>query len=66
MYQQLQKWGYKMKNISYWEQFVNSGKVEDYLIFKEATGNKEEQSGDYPYAGIYRVNGNDYKDSAYR
>ena len=55
-----------MKNISYWEQFVNSGKVEDYLIFKEATGNKEEQSGDYPYAGIYRVNGNDYKDSAYR
>lgn len=55
-----------MKNISYWEQFVNSGKVEDYLIFKEDTGNKKEQSGDYSYAGIYRDNGNDYKDSAYR
>ncbi len=55
-----------MKETNYWEKFVNSGKVEDYLTFKEAMVNKEEQSGDYPYAELYRSNGNDYKDSAYR
>lgn len=64
-----------MKELSYWEQFLKSGTIEDYLKFKRENGNKalknayaevnayEEKN---PYAGVCNSNRDDNKDSAYR
>ncbi len=57
---------------SYWQQFVGSGKIEDYLTYSRA---KEEQNinckqegkeGEKPYAGSNYGNRNDLKSDAYR
>ena len=55
-----------MKEISYWNQFVSSGKIEDYLKFKEQTRNESSSKGEAVSAGFYHRNGNDYQGSAYR
>lgn len=57
-----------MKEINYWEQFMATGKIEDFLAYKNAA--RDTQSGDYEsrkksgehsHAGIYRDYGNDFK-----
>jgi hypothetical protein len=58
--------GIRMKEISYWDQFISSGKIEDYLKFKEQTRNESSSKGEAVSAGFYHRNGNDYQGSAYR
>ena len=55
-----------MKEISYWDQFMNSGKVEDYLKFKEQTKDSSSSKGESVSAGFYNRNRDDYQGSAYR
>lgn len=64
-----------MKTINYWDKFLQSGCVEDYLSFKAAnidrngqkeTGNCNNSTGDSPYAGFSNHNGNCNESSAYR
>lgn len=60
-----------MKEISYWDQFMQSGKVEDYLKFKNETFDnvtKEERNpkGDMLSAGFDSRDRDDYQGSAYR
>lgn len=45
-----------MKGSDYWEQFLNTGKIEDYLKFRteaEGTVRTEERTGEYPDAGTH-------------
>ncbi|NLL80279.1 MAG: hypothetical protein GX234_10955 [Clostridiales bacterium] len=60
-----------MKELSYWERFMNSGRVEDYLKFKscmdqETEGAEERERGEYPDAGFYSSDGDSTKGDAYR
>ncbi len=60
-----------MKESNYWQQFINTGRVEDYLKFREtadASGRTGEYAamGENPYAGIHKINGNGFEDGAYR
>lgn len=60
-----------MKEINYWQQFTNSGRVEDYLSYKDTFRQAEDvtnsvNSGAREHAGVHRDNGNDIKDGAYR
>ena len=55
-----------MKEISYWDQFISSGKVEDYLKFKEQTKSESSSKGEAVSAGFYNRNRDDYQGSAYR
>lgn len=61
-----------MKEVSYWDKFMHSGKIEDYLNFKSEAGkemskNREDsEKGDYPHAGFYCGNGDSAKGDAYR
>lgn len=58
--------GIWMKEISYWDQFMQSGKVEDYLKFKSETKEEKNPKGDTAGAGFYDRNRNDNQGSAYR
>jgi hypothetical protein len=60
--------GRKMKEINYWEQFMNTGRIDDFLAYKNAEreeqsteGEREEKSGEHSHAGIYRDYGNGFK-----
>lgn len=60
-----------MKETNYWQQFLNSGKIEDYLTYKGSFRPAESvtnsvNSGEKRYAGVHRDNRNDIKDGAYR
>ena len=60
-----------MKGLNYWQQFLSTGSVEDYLKFRETQGkgNISEECifmGDNPYAGVCEVNRDCIEDSAYR
>lgn len=48
-----------MKETNYWEQFLNTGKVKDYLTYRETESTeKSEEKGAHPNAGTdqcYRV-----------
>lgn len=60
-----------MKEINYWQQFLKSGRIEDYLTYKDTFRQSERvtnsgNSGAESYAGVHRDNGNDIKDGAYR
>ncbi|MED9903697.1 MAG: hypothetical protein UFG06_05890 [Lachnospiraceae bacterium] len=53
-----------MNNENYWEQFMASGKVGDYLNYvggMEASLSTEASEGEYPYAGFYYGDGNGVK-----
>lgn len=53
----------------YWQRFVSTGKVEDYLQYSCGMGRQgimERQSGADPDAGFYNSNGNDIETDAYR
>ena len=58
--------GIRMKEISYWNQFMKSGKVEDYLLFKNETKEEKNPKGEVTGAGFYERNRDDYQGSAYR
>lgn len=54
-----------MKEINYWEQFMATGKIEDFLAYKNA-GRQEElretsQSEEYSHAGDHRDYGDGFK-----
>lgn len=53
-----------MNEMNYWKQFFCTGKVEDYLKYKQCRENEMEQQTDSlkvkeerPYAGFYHGNG---------
>lgn len=57
----------------YWQQFTNSGRIQDYLSYttkrqqtNNEPGRQPESEGDYPYAGFCYGNGNDFKPDACR
>ena len=57
-----------MKEINYWEQFMATGKVEDFLAYKQAEmdttkreRNWKKESGEHSHAVMYRGYGNDFK-----
>ena len=56
----------RMKETSYWDQFMNSGKIEDYLKFKEQAKDRDSSKGEAVSAGFYNRNRDDYQGSAYR
>ena len=57
--------GKKMKEINYWEQFMATGKVEDFLAYKNAARQEGQgearQSEEYSHAGDYRDYGDGFK-----
>lgn len=62
-----------MKALNYWQQFTNTGKIEDYLSYidfqetaQDDMGRQQEDSGAHPYAGIHMCNRNDFETGAYR
>ncbi len=53
----------------YWQRFVSTGRVEDYLRYSNCGELQQavlRQSGAELYAGIYHGNGNDIETDAYR
>ncbi len=53
----------------YWQRFVSTGRVEDYLRYSRGAGVQETirgKSGADPYAGFYHSDGNDIETDAYR
>lgn len=61
----------RMNEVSYWERFMHSGRVEDYLRFKsckeqETGGEAESREGEYPNAGFCGRDGDGIKGDAYR
>ncbi len=56
-----------MKEINYWEQFMQTGKVSDFLAYKNATRDekktrdRENEPGEHFHAGVYRDYGNGFK-----
>lgn len=59
-----------MNNTNYWEQFLNTGNVDDYLSFKTEKGENPPsevgKTGENPYAGLCNSNRNDNKDNTCR
>lgn len=57
--------GRKMKGLNYWEQFMATGKIEDFLAYKDAERQEErgatEQSEEHSHAGDYRDYGDGFK-----
>jgi len=56
-----------MNEMNYWKQFFGTGKVEDYLKYKQCRENEKKQQTDdlkvkeeSPYAGFYHGNGDHY------
>lgn len=54
-----------MKEINYWEQFMATGKIEDFLAYKNASRQEDErqreQSEEHFHAGDYRDYGDGFK-----
>ncbi len=53
-----------MKQINYWEQFMATGKIDDFLAYKNAARDEEqdkEEAEEHSHAGDHRDYGNDYK-----
>ena len=58
-----------MKESNYWEQFIHSGKIEDYLFFREnemIPDDTRPKAGDKPYAGFCESDRNGVKNSSDR
>ena len=60
-----------MKEINYWDRFLATGRVDDFLSYRKAAqdaqdsetldGAVKDESGGHSHAGIYRDYGNDFK-----
>lgn len=60
-----------MKSLNYWQQFIHTGRIDDYLAYKEQESGRckdiqQEDSGVRQNAGIYMCNRNDTQTDAYR
>lgn len=60
-----------MKSLNYWQQFVHTGKVDDYLAYVKqesdrCENNQKKDSGVRQNAGIYMCNRNNTEADAYR
>lgn len=68
-----------MKERNYWQQFLSTGSIDDYLSFRNSQEETDVSGpdtdkvpdgstvvGDNPYAGIYKTNRNGFEDGAYR
>ncbi|MCM1325384.1 MAG: hypothetical protein NC094_02040 [Bacteroidales bacterium] len=58
-----------MQNINYWQQFEHTGKIEDYLNYKNCRREpgyfvEEKMSERNPYAGVRMCDGNDIEADA--
>lgn len=57
-----------MKDLSYWNQFTQTGRIEDYLSYRaQETGEEREEKlpeGENPYAGISHINRDSFKGGA--
>lgn len=57
-----------MKAINYWDRFMMTGKIDDFLAYRNAAEEEDEKesegkegSGEYPHAGDYTGYGNGFK-----
>lgn len=59
-----------MNEINYWERFMSTGKIDDFLAYKNAEEDadersygceRKEESGEHSHAGIYTDYGNGIK-----
>jgi hypothetical protein len=57
-----------MKAINYWDKFMITGKIDDFLAYRNAAqvertdkDEKEERSGEHSHAGEYTGYGNGFK-----
>ena len=57
-----------MKSINYWDKFMITGRIDDFLAYKNAVRDEraeqcegKERSGEHPHAGIYTDYGNGFK-----
>lgn len=55
-----------MKVINYWEQFISTGSINDYLAYKEKETEEPGEKGATPHAGTFKCNRDDITDGAYR
>lgn len=61
-----------MKETNYWEQFLSTGKLSDYLSYKGVTGQEENMTdetvkkGVYPNAGTGQCYRNDIESGTFR
>ncbi len=64
-----------MKETNYWQQFMSTGSIKDYLNYRSEgretascrpAGPASENLGVNSYAGVCRSNRNDFKDGACR
>ena len=56
-----------MKEINYWQQFMSTGKVEDYLSYKRQDEKDNSQvKGEHPHAGTFQCNGNHIEGGTFR
>ena len=57
-----------MNEINYWEKFMMTGKIDDFLAYRNAADNTQpkgceskKESGEHSHAGIYTDYGNGFK-----
>ena len=57
-----------MNDINYWEKFMATGKIDDFLAYRNAVGDAQpqgcenkEESGEHSHAGIHTDYGNGFK-----
>ena len=57
-----------MNEINYWEKFMATGKIDDFLAYRNAVGDAQpsgsenkEESGEHSHAGIHTDYGNGFK-----
>ena len=56
-----------MKEINYWQQFMSTGKVEDYLSYKKQDKKDNmTDEGEHPHAGTFQCNRNHIEGGTFR
>jgi len=56
-----------MKETNYWQQFMSTGKVEDYLSYKRQDKQDIRQvEGEHPHAGTFGCNRNHIEGGTFR
>ena len=57
-----------MNEINYWDKFMSTGKIDDFLAYRNAVVDtqaqhceKKEESGEHSHAGIHTDYGNGFK-----
>ena len=57
-----------MNEINYWEKFMTTGKIDDFLAYRNAAEDtqvnsceRKEESGEHSHAGIHTDYGNGFK-----